>query len=534
MNLEAFMWQKGWRDQLWTDLEQPWDVLIIGGGITGAGILREASRAGLRALLVEAHDFASGTSSRSSKLVHGGFRYLKNGQIKLTYESVRERERLLKEGRGLVNPLGFLLANYRGDAIPGWVFGAALVLYDLLAFQWGHRRYDAYDMQELCPPLTSDGLRGGYRYFDAQTDDARLVLRLIQESVREGGAALNYTRAKDLLLNRQGQVRGAAIIDETPGGNGRSAEVQAYAVINATGAWADELRGKIGQHARLRRLRGSHLILPASRVPLTRSVSFLHPGDDRPVFAFPWEGVTLVGTTDVDLDEPLYIDPAISPAEAEYLLQAAQYAFSCQELTPEDVQCTYSGVRPVINTGKSDPSKESREYVLWSENGLLTITGGKLTTFRLMACEALNKIRMCIPDCPDLNPRQRVLNPPPSEVEFPAGLSPAARLRLLGRHGQNTPALMQAGGAKEFEGIGGSPALWAELRWAARAEAVVHLDDLLLRRTRLGLLLPRGGQDCMQSIRAVVQPELGWEDARWESEAACYIDLWQRCYQPKP
>ena len=165
---------------------------------------------------------------------------------------------------------------------------------------------------------------------------------------------------------------------------------------------------------------------------------------------------------------------------------------------------------------------------------MLTITGGKLTTFRLMACEALNKIRMCIPECPDLNPRQRVLNPPPADVEFPAELSPAARLRLLGRHGQNTPALIQAARRKEFEGIGGTPALWAELRWAARAEAVVHLDDLLLRRTRLGLLLPRGGQDCLQNIRAVVQPELGWDDARWESEAATYTDLWQRCYSPKP
>jgi len=526
------MWQKGWRDQLWSELEQPWDLLIIGGGITGAGILREASRAGLRALLVEAHDFASGTSSRSSKLVHGGFRYLKNGQIKLTFESVRERERLLKEGRGLVNPLGFLLANYRGDAIPSWVFGAALIFYDLLAFQWGHRHYDAYDMRELCPPLTSDGLRGGYRYFDAQTDDARLVLRLIQESVSEGGAALNYTRAGDLLRNRRGQVRGAILFDESRGGNGRTAEVQAHAVINATGAWADELRLKMGERARLRQLRGSHLIFPVSRVPLTRSVSFLHPVDDRPVFAFPWEGVTLVGTTDVDLDEPLRADPAISPAEAEYLLQAAQYAFACQELTPDDVQCTYSGVRPVVNTGKSDPSKESREYVLWSENGLLTITGGKLTTFRLMAREALNKIRMCLPEGPDIKPRQRVLSPPPVDVEFPAELSPAARLRLLGRHGQNTTALIQSGKANEFQGIGGTPALWAELRWAARSEAVVHLDDLLLRRTRLGLLLPRGGKDCFQSIRAVVQPELGWEEARWETEVTTYLDLWQRCYSP--
>jgi glycerol-3-phosphate dehydrogenase len=528
------MWQKGWRDQLWSELEQPWDVLIIGGGITGAGILREASRTGLRALLVEARDFASGTSSRSSKLVHGGFRYLKNGQIKLTFESVRERERLLKEGRGLVNPLGFLLANYHGDAIPAWLFGAALVLYDLLAFQWGHRRYDAYDIHDLCPYLNQDGLSGGYRYFDAQTDDARLVLRLIQESISDGGAALNYTRAGDLLRNRQGQVRGAIVFDDTPDGNGRNIEVHAHAVINATGAWADELRLKMGERARLRRLRGSHLILPSSRVPLSRSVSFLHPADDRPVFAFPWEGVTLVGTTDVDLDEPLSTDPAISPAEAEYLLQAAQYAFACQELTPDDVQCTYSGVRPVVNTGKTDPSKESREYVLWSENGLLTITGGKLTTFRLMACDALKKIRMCIPDCPDLHPRQRVLNPPPGEVDFPDGLSPATRLRLLGRHGQNTPALIQAGEAKDFAPIGGTPALWAELRWAARAEAVVHLDDLLLRRTRLGLLLPHGGQDCLPSIRTVAQPELGWEDTRWESESAAYIDMWHRSYSPKP
>jgi glycerol-3-phosphate dehydrogenase len=524
------MWQKGWREQTWAQLDQAWDVLIIGGGITGAGILREACRAGLRTLLVEGHDFASGTSSRSSKLVHGGFRYLKNGQIKLTFESVRERERLLKEGRGLVNPLGFLMANYRGDAIPAWVFGAGLAFYDLLAFQWGHRRYDAYDMHELCPPLEQEGLRGGYRYFDAQTDDARLTLRVAQEGVRDGGTALNYTRASGLLREAHGQVCGAILQDQTPEGNGRTAEVRARVVVNATGAWADDLRQEIGQRKRLRQLRGSHLIFSADRLPLTRSVSFLHPADDRPVFAFPWEGVTLVGTTDVDLDEPLHTDVRISQAETEYLLQAAQYAFSCQELTYADVQCTYAGVRPVVDTGKADPSTESREYILWSENGLLTITGGKLTTFRLMARDALRKIRMFIPDCPNLDRRQRVLNPPPEEVAFPERLSPAARLRLLGRHGQNVPALIAAGQAEEFDPVGGTPTLWAELRWAARAEAVVHLDDLMLRRTRLGLLLPGGGRDCLDQIRLVAQPELGWDDRRWEAEAAAYTELWQRCY----
>jgi glycerol-3-phosphate dehydrogenase len=373
-------------------------------------------------------------------------------------------------------------------------------------------------------------LQGGYRYFDAQTDDARLVLRLIQEGVQDGGSALNYTRAAALLHNRQGRVCGAALVDETPDGQGRSAEVQARTVINATGAWADDLRRELGAAPRLRKLRGSHLIFSSSRLPLTRSVSFLHPADDRPVFAFPWEGVTLVGTTDVDLDEPLRTDPAISPAEAEYLLQAAQYAFSCQELTASDVQCSFSGVRPVIDTGKADPSKESREHVLWSENGLLTLTGGKLTTFRLMAHEALRKVSACIPNCPDLSPRQRVLAAPPAEVAFPDRLTPASRLRLIGRHGQNTPGLIEVGQAGDFEAIEGTPVLWAEVRWAARAEAVVHLDDLLLRRARLGLLLPRGGQDCLRRIRQIAQPELGWDDTRWEQETEAYAGLWQRSY----
>ena len=169
------MWTSGWRERVWSSLDQPWDLIVIGGGITGAGILREAARIGLRALLVEAHDFASGTSSRSSKLVHGGFRYLQNAQIRLVRQSVRERERLLKEARGLVNPLGFLLVNYSGDSIPDWVFGAGLAVYDLLALKWGHCHYDAYDIREFYHSLREEGLLGGYRYFDAQTDDARLV-----------------------------------------------------------------------------------------------------------------------------------------------------------------------------------------------------------------------------------------------------------------------------------------------------------------------------------------------------------------------
>ncbi|HTP07060.1 MAG TPA: FAD-dependent oxidoreductase, partial [Anaerolineae bacterium] len=174
------MWNNNWREQIWSDLDQPWDLIVIGGGITGAGILREASRAGLKTLLVEGHDFASGTSSRSSKMVHGGLRYLRNAQFRLTVDSVHERERLLREGRGLIEPLSFLIAGYLGDRPPSWVFGMGLMVYDVLGRRWAHHHFDAPQLQELAPQITGRDLVGGYQYYDAQTDDARLVLRVIR------------------------------------------------------------------------------------------------------------------------------------------------------------------------------------------------------------------------------------------------------------------------------------------------------------------------------------------------------------------
>ncbi len=521
------MWERGWRDRVWSDLNRRWDLIVIGGGITGAGILREASRAGLHALLVEEKDFASGTSSRSSKLVHGGLRYLKSGEIKLTVESVRERERLLKEGRGLVGQLGFLLPNFAGDRPPAWVFGAGLIFYDLLALKWGHRHYDAFDMRELSPNVREAGLLGGYRFFDAQTDDARLVLRVIREAVRGGGVAINYARVESLLRSRSGQVCGVVLRDQAPGGEGRASEIGASVVINATGAWADGLRRQRSGR-RLRRLRGSHLIFSAKRFPLRRAVSFLHPKDRRPVFVLPWEGVTLFGTTDVDHDQPLDAEPAISAAEVEYLMAGLAYAFPSLALTLDDVQGTFAGVRPVVDTGKADPSKEPREHVLWIEDGLLTVTGGKLTTFRVMAHDALEAVRAHLPGKPTFSRSQRMLDLQPADFDAP-GLDPATRLRLLGRYSADAPSLIDAAQG-ELESIHESAALWAELRWATRAEGVIHLDDLLLRRVRLGLLLPCGGMNCIERIRAIAQPELGWSDDRWRQEAADYADLWKRCY----
>lgn len=523
------IWQKGWRDQIWSILDGPWDIIVIGGGITGAGILREAARSGLRVLLVEGQDFASGTSSRSSKLVHGGFRYLKNGEIRLTLKSVRERERLLQEGRGLINSLGFLLANYAGDRPPRWVFGAGLILYDLLALKWSHRFYDAFDIKELCPPLNESGLRGGYRYFDAQTDDARLVLRVIQEAVRDGGVALNYARATGLLRNNFGQICGIVLRDGAPGAEGRTIEISAPVVINATGAWADHLRAQVGGQNRIRQLRGSHLIFPRKKLPLTRAISFQHPEDRRFVYALPWEGVTIFGTTDVDHSAGLQNDPAISASETEYLLTAVQRTFPGQALSIQDVQATFSGVRPVIGTGLLDPSKESREHVLWRENGLLTVTGGKLTTFRLMAHDALQAVRTHLPGRPKFDAHMPVLDGPFADLIHP-DLSPANQLRLLGRYAADALSVVRAAQPGELKPIADTPNLWAELRWAARAEGVVHLDDLLLRRVRLGLLLPEGGLPWINQIRKVAQTELGWNDIRWESEVTDYTALWKKSY----
>lgn len=518
-------------------LARPFDLIVIGGGITGAGILREATRLGLRAVLFEAQDFASGTSSRSSKLVHGGLRYLKNAQIRLTYESVRERERLLHEGRGLVTPLTCLIANFEGDHPPAWVFGAGLMVYDLLAMQWSHQHYSARRFRGLCPPLSPKGLLGGYRYWDAQTDDARLVLRVIREAERNGALALNYVRAEELLYNRKGMVCGVVVHDQTPEGRGRKQEVSASVVINATGVWADSLRvqalrGRTVDFKRLRPLRGSHLLFPASRLPINRALNFLHPKDDRPVFAVPWEGVTLFGTTDVDHPYTLDVEPAISGLEIEYLLEGLRYAFPAQELALDDVFATLAGVRPVVDTGNPDPSKESREHVLWEEKGLLTVSGGKLTTFRLMAREALKHVRGRLPHPMKFNSRLRLLEAPPERIEI-IDAEPEWRWRLAGRYGYEVFGLLKAAHPGEMTPILDSMALWAELRWAARVESVVHLDDLLLRRVRVGLMLPRGGVPLLPQIRTIVQPELNWDDERWEAEAARYAKLWEAHYSPR-
>jgi glycerol-3-phosphate dehydrogenase len=534
----AELWNDTWREATWNGLgDEAWDIVVVGGGITGAGILREAARLKLRVLLVEQRDFAWGTSSRSSKLVHGGLRYLKTGQLGLTRTSVLGREQLLAEGPGLIDPLGFLLAQYEEDGAGRLVYGAGLTIYDLMALQWSHRYYSPGDFQMMAPYITPAGLRGGFQYMDAQTDDARLVLRIIREASGDGGVALNYVRAEELVRDDEGKPIAVRLRDVL---TNRTTDVRARAIINATGAWADALREQVGAERRIRPLRGSHLIFPAWRFPVAQAVSFMHPIDGRPVFAFPWEGVTLVGTTDVDCPPPLQHDPGITGDEVAYLMAAVTAHFPALDLNLDDVIATFAGIRPVIGSGKADPSDESRDHVIWQENGLLTVTGGKLTTFRQVARQALEQVCEVLDDPRSEAGKSRlallhddvpVLNP---VAELPTGrdtaLSEESRRRLLGRYGSDAADLVAAARPGELEAIPGTIVLWAELRWSARAEAVAHMEDFLLRRVRLGLLLPRGGAEHLPRIRAIVQAELGWDDARWAAEEAAYLSLIDNAY----
>lgn len=521
------------RSTFWQSITQPWDLLIIGGGITGAGILREASRLGLKALLVEQRDFAWGTSSRSSKLVHGGLRYLKQGKFGLTLASVRERQELLQEGPGLIDPLGFLLSVYKGDFPGRWTFALGLTIYDLLALHWDHAYYSPEDFTQLAPYVARADLQCGFRYGDAQTDDARLTLRILQEAcaAAQGNAcAINYVRAES-LIQAGGKVTGALLHDLE---SGERAEVHACVVINATGAWVDQLRCQLGAERVIRPLRGSHLLFPASRLPLQQAVSFLHPLDRRPVFIFPWEGVTLVGTTDVDHAADLNEEPAISPAEVSYLMAAVASEFPSLDLGLDDVLSTLAGVRPVIGSGQMDPSKESREHIVWEEGGLLTVTGGKLTTFRLIAQDAIRAVRHHFPGLLELEHNPPVLDPVNLTLPASPELAEPTRRRLLGRYGAQAPRLVAAACSGELEPIPGTHTLWAELRWAARAEQVCHLDDLLLRRTRLGLLMQQGGAAIFPQLQRICQQELGWSAKSWKVELTRYQTLWQRCYSLPP
>lgn len=539
------------RNTLWQALKQNpdnhWDVIIVGGGIIGAGVLREAARRGLKALLIEQRDFAWGTSSRSSKMVHGGLRYLSQGDLKLTRHSVQERERLIEEAPGLVERIGYYFLLRKGQFPGRFVMNFVLSVYDKLAGIKDHRYVDKKTVLQQFPGIQSTGLKGASYYTDTAVDDARLVLRVLQEAIQAGGEAMNYVQAKGLLKEpsavseeppaepdepsagetQPGQVRGLVVEDVSQlQGSGEQLELRADAVINATGAWADRLRQEVIDEKRIRPLRGSHLVFPHDKLPVEAALTLFHPEDKRPVFVFPWEGATLVGTTDFDHSEDMDIEASITQDEVDYLMLILSTHYPNIILGPEDVISTYSGVRPVIGSDKNkDPSKERRDDAVWAEKGLVTVSGGKLTTFRLTAINALNAAQGWLKSSPSQIIDDRIFVTPDAHAPRGSWLS-----RMNGRYGNNVGHLLAYAREGEQELINSTQFCLAECRWAARHESVVHLDDLLLRRTRLGLLLESGACELFPEIEEICQQELGWDRVKWQSEMLRYQGIWQEHY----
>jgi len=531
--METMRWNDAWRNGQLSRIGQNWDLIIIGGGITGAGIFRSAVSAGLKALLLEANDFAFGTSSRSSKLVHGGFRYLYNKQYHVTYESVTERQRLLKEAPALIDLLPFNLPNYAAYKTSSWLFQLGLGVYDLMAAKWDHRALSIKEMEQSAPGLSSHGFLKGFRYYDAVLDDARLVFRIIRETVRDGGTALNYAKVVNLLRDNHEAVCGVSLQDMAPGQQ-ESYQVPAKVVINAAGPWGDEVRSHLHVPEKLRPLRGSHIILSASRLPVSEAVTFFHPRDKRAMFIIPWEGTTMVGTTDIDHSGSNFQpgpEPFASAAEIGYILEGISTLFPRSSIGQVDILSTFSGLRPVIDTGAATPSKESRAHQVWVENGLVTVSGGKLTTFRIMARDTLDLASQVLGQRIKVDHKLPLIQPVNGRR---LQSHSAAEIRLFGRSGQEAQAIINQAASADLEPIDGLPAVWAELKHAASAEAILHLDDLLLRRTRIGMLLPQGGQDLLPSIRSAAQQELGWSDQRWQQEQTRYMDIWRKFYSPNP
>jgi glycerol-3-phosphate dehydrogenase len=530
------------------------DLLVVGGGITGAAVLRDAASRGLRALLVDRDDFAAGTSSRSSKLIHGGFRYIAEGQLAVTREACRERDRLLRLDPHLVAPVPFLFPSFAGGKYPLWQVRAGLFAYAALANFRRTARFRMLDGAEIaayCPLLRREGLRGAGLYHDGQTDDARLVLETLASARRLGlragvhrADAVPHAEVAEFVRDAGGTLAGARIRDRL---DGRVRGVTAAVTLNAAGPAVERVRGlDPGSRApELRPAKGVHLAIPVERVPSAGAVTF-EAEDGRSLFLVPWGEVSLIGTTDAWSDE---IDaPAVTIEEVHYLLDAANAVFPGAGLNTNDIRSVYAGVRPLASEGDADgdrpPSSVSREHRVWEEaSGLISAVGGKLTTHRAMGEELVDRALARLPherrahagksrtwELP-LRATREPIEALAADLRARFALEPRVADHLARLCGAEAEALLAATPAEEHRPIGGSRHCAAELRFAWRHECPATLCDLLERRTRIALRAAGQGFPELARLAAVAGEEAGWDEARRAEEMSLYTAAVRRHYQ---
>jgi len=508
---------------------ETFDVAVIGGGITGAGIALDAASRGLTVALIEKRDFASGTSSRSSKLIHGGLRYLEQFEFGLVREALRERATLTANAPHLSRPLQFLVPIYaRGKRSPlgnsKLKLRLGLWLYDLLAGRQAIARHAWLARDEalqLAPRLEPEHLRGAFVYTDCLTDDARLVIEVIKAAAARGAAVANYARAAG-FIHRDARLAGVEVEDEL---NQRRIQLSARAVVNATGVWVDEVARLADPSARkmLRPSKGIHIVLPAEKFYNTAAVLIPSLGEQRFLFVIPWQGRTVIGTTDTDYTGDLD-DPQATRDEIERLVESAARYFPAAAISSDDVISSFAGLRPLVGGDSASTKDVSRkEEIAESAAGLISITGGKLTTWRHMAERAVDRVVQELgrdgAASRSITARLHLANGAALKSNASEEATRAAREfdvpvatveHLMQSYGGNyraVLALTRESDALKRALIDGLPHIEAEAVYAARYEMAVTVDDVLARRTRLALLARDGNHECAARVANLLERE---------------------------
>ncbi len=535
-----------WRQAALDALERErFDLLIIGGGINGAGIARDAALRGLRVALVEQSDFASGTSSRSSKLIHGGLRYLEQGEVGLVLEATRERERLRRLAPHLVRPIRFVYPVYAGGPVGWWKLNAGLWAYDLLAGIFAvrrHRMLGAAATRGIEPQLRSHGLQGAGEYWDCWTDDARLVLETLLSARDEGAVAVSYARAVG-FVKQDGRVVGARISDRI---GGRDLVVRARVVVNAAGPWLDAVNAMDQPGPPLLRpTKGVHVVVPRARIGHEAAIVLHAVQDGRLMFVIPWDACSLIGTTDTDHPDGAE-PPTVEPADVAYLLDTVNHYFPSAQLAPRDVVSAFAGLRPLVappagaGAAPSDVSRE--EEISTAPSGVITIAGGKLTTYRLIAQQVVDRVAARLVRTATGAP----IGPSrTADLALPGGSTPPETLaaaaaasnghgvardvieHLAGRYGGRLDAVLGVVAKDRALGtpvLAAQPDPRAEVVAAVEGELALTHEAVLRRRTPRALVDGQGAAEAADEVAGLMAQRLGWSPDDAREAARAYVE----------
>jgi glycerol-3-phosphate dehydrogenase len=517
------------REEMWARLGEPgkvWDLLVIGGGATGAGIALDAASRGYEVALVERGDFGSGTSSRSTKLVHGGVRYLEQGNVPLVMDALRERGVMRENAPHLVSDLAFVVPNYEWWESP--FYGVGLKLYDLLAGRYGFgasRNLSKEETLERLPNLKTEGLRGGVVYYDGQFDDARLLIHILMTAAAQGAAVVNHCTAIALSSGVDGFLNGARVLD---GESGTELELRAHVVINAGGPFSDEVRRLSAMEIEpmIAPSQGVHLVFDASFLASHSAILVPHTRDGRVMFAIPWHGHTLVGTTDTPVERAV-AEPVPYDAEIEFILETAA-AYLDHPPRRADILSAWAGIRPLVTAGGAGSTAQlSRDHTIHVDpTGLLTVAGGKWTTYRKMAEDAVDQAALLA----GLEERECVTK----HLRVHGYHGHAKKFGALSVHGSDATAIEDLVRARPELGArlnDALPYIEAQVVWAARREMARSVEDVLSRRLRALTLNARAAVAMAPRVAEILRQELG-QDAEWAREQVASFERLAAKYLP--